>query len=209
MFKFRLKSTFITLLLVTLAFSAGLVTNHLRFANAEQQRDAYANQILEILAGGSPTGVYSQPNLQAPNLEQVDILLWGDRVLWDGVTSEQDSNGNRWIKVYIAEGKTGWIVANIADVNVKLKISSATYTTPSIAVGKTVTITQDGDNANFRTDPTVIPGAENRIRGLSAGETLIVVAGPYQAEYFIWWQLQDAQGQTGWLVDVEGWLISN
>lgn len=207
--KLRLKSMTVTFLMIVVAFAAGMAANQLHFAKAEPRQDAYANQVLEILAGGSPTGIYSQPNPTDPNTTQLDVVLWGDRVLWDGVTSQQDSGGNRWIKVSIAEGQTGWMVANIADVNVKLKISTAVYTTPGIAIGKTITVTQAGDNANFRTEPTVIPGAANRIRGVTAGETLTVLAGPYQAEYFIWWQFQDASGQQGWIVDIEDWFQVN
>jgi hypothetical protein len=195
--------------LIALAFIAGTLTNHLPFAGAEPANDGYRNQIIEILEGGSPTGIYSVPNTSDPDIEQVDVLRWGDRVMWDSSTEQNDTAGNRWIEVAIAEGEKGWMIANVADVNVKLRISSATYTTTGIEVGATVTVTEQGDQANFRSEPTVIPGRENILRFVDAGETLQVVGGPYQAEYFIWWQYEDSSGQVGWIVDVEGWFQPN
>ncbi len=196
-----------TVMLVLVAFVAGVAVNHLRMAQADTSNDGYSNQIIEILQAGSPAGVYSQPDLT--DTQQVDVLLWGDRVMWDGATQQTDTAGNRWIKVSIAEGVSGWIIANLADVNVKLKVSSATYTTPGMEIGKTVTVTATGDQANFRSGATVLPGRDNIVRLVNAGETLTIVGGPYQAQYFVWWQYQDAAGQTGWIVDIEGWFQVN
>ncbi|MCB9436008.1 MAG: hypothetical protein H6673_03330 [Anaerolineales bacterium] len=204
-----LKKRLVMAVLVVVAFAAGMAVNHLRFANADTAHDGYSNQVIEILEGGSPTGVYTTPDLTSPTIDQVDVLLWGDRVMYDGVTTQNDSQGNRWIFVALAEGKTGWMIANFADANSKVKISSAVYTTPGMAVGKTVTVTTLGDQANFRSTASVLPGKDNIIRLVNAGETLTVVGGPYQAQYFIWWEYEDANGQSGWIVDIEGWFQVN
>ncbi len=202
-----LKTRFPTAILVVAAFVAGIVVStQLNLVQADTSNDGYSNQIIEILEAGSPTGVYSQPDATSSSTQQVDLLRWGDRVMWDGLTSSTDASGNRWIRVAIGEGVTGWMIANLADNGVKLKISSPIYTTPSMDVGKSVVVTQAGHHANFRTDPTTIPGRNNIIRLVEAGETLVVVGGPYQAEYFVWWQYQDADGQRGWIVDIESWF---
>lgn len=204
----RLQKTHVaTAILIMAAFVAGVViSTQLSLVQADTRNDGYSNQVIEILEAGSPTGVYSQPDATSASTQQVDLLRWGDRVMWDGVTSSTDGAGNRWIRVAIGEGVTGWMIANLADNGVKLKISSPIYTTPSMAVGKTAVVTQMGNHANFRTDPTVIPGRDNIMRLVEAGEQLVVVGGPYQAEYFVWWQYQDANGQRGWIVDIEGWF---
>jgi hypothetical protein len=129
--------------------------------------------------------------------------------MWDAATQQNDELGNRWIKVSLAEGLSGWIIANLQDQDVKLKGSEATYTTPDLEVGKSVTVTQQGDHANFRSEADVVPGRDNIIRFVEAGEVLTVVGGPFQSQYFIWWQYQDASGQRGWIVDIEGWFAVN
>lgn len=165
--------------------------------------DSYNNQVIEISSAASPDDpvwVYEEPD---PDSAQVDRLLWGDRVLWRG-TEQQDANDNRWIYVGLSEGVSGWMQANLTDVSSgRLLISDATYTTPGIELGATVTVSPDGAAANFRAAPSV--SAENQ-RKVQAGETLTVVGGPYQNELFIWWQYEDAEGNTGWIVDIQGWL---
>ncbi len=204
-----LPQRFVLPLLLVIAFTGGILVNQLRFAEAETSQVGNSNQVLEILEGGTGTEVFSMPSQTDPNSEVVDVLLWGDRVMWDAVTQEIDDLNNRWIKVSLAEGVSGWIIANAQDNGVKLQFSSATYTTPGIEVQKSVTVTQQGDHANFRSEANVIPGRDNIIRFVEAGEVLTVVGGPYQSQYFIWWQFQDASGQRGWIVDVEGWLEIN
>jgi hypothetical protein len=199
---------FVLPLMLVIAFAAGFVVNQIRFAQAGTSEVGYRNQIYEVLEGGTRMEVYSMPSQTDPNSEVIDILLWGDRVMWDLETEQQDELGNRWIKVSMAEGISGWIIANL-DQATLLKGSEATYTTPGIEVGKSVTVTQQGDHANFRSEADVIPGRDNIIRFVEAGEVLTVEGGPYQSQYFIWWQYQDASGQRGWIVDIEGWFAVN
>lgn len=191
-------------LVIVVAFCSGMVANHLRTAQAEPARDGLNNQILEISSGATadnPVVVYALPVVDTAAI--VDTLLWGDRVLWRGV-EQTDAAGVRWREVDLAEGVTGWITASLEDLNNnRLIIGDALFTTPTIRVGATVTVTESGAGANFRENPSV---AANRVRKLTAGESLTVVSGPYQAEYFIWWQFQDASGATGWVVDIIDWF---
>jgi hypothetical protein len=190
-------------LVIVGAFFSGMVANHLRTAQAEPARDGLNNQIIEVSSGATavnPVVVYALPD---DGSTPVDTLLWGDRVLWRGV-EQTDTDGVRWREVDLAEGVTGWITASLDDLNNnRLIIGDALFTTPTIRVGATVTVTESGTGANFRENPSV---AANRVRKLTAGESLTVVGGPYQAEYFIWWQFQDASGATGWVVDIIDWF---
>jgi hypothetical protein len=191
-------------LVIVAAFFSGMVANHLRTAQAEPARDGLNNQIIEISSAVTPDNpvvVYTLP-VADPNAV-VDTLLWGDRVLWRGV-EQTDPAGVRWREVDLAEGVTGWITSSLEDLNNnRLRLGDALFTTPTIRVGATVTVTESGAGANLRENPSV---AANRVRKLTAGESLTVVGGPYQAEYFIWWQLQDASGATGWVVDIIDWF---
>lgn len=189
--------------LIVIAFLAGTMVNNWRAVQAEPNRDGFSNQIIEISSGvtrDNPVVVYTLPDVTS---QKIDTLLWGDRVLYRGV-EQTDPAGVRWRQVDLAEGVTGWITASLEDLNAKrLVISDAVFTTPSIGVGVSFTVAADGAGANLRENPSV---AANRVRKLTAGETLTVIAGPYQAEYFIWWQVQDASGAIGWVVDIQAWF---
>ncbi|MCQ3929035.1 MAG: hypothetical protein DPW16_01130 [Chloroflexi bacterium] len=193
-------------LVIVAAFLAGTVANQFQAAQAEPNRDGFSNQIIEISSGvtrDNPVVVYALPDSTS---QKLDTLLWGDRVLYRGI-EQTDPAGVRWRQVDLAEGITGWITASLDDLNTKrLVISDAVFTTPGIGVGVTITVAADGAGANLRENPTV--GA-TRVRKLTAGETLTVVAGPYQAEYFVWWQVQDASGAMGWVVDVQAWFTAS
>lgn len=182
------------------AFLGGMAAQHLHFAQAETSEQGLTTVVYEILAGGSPTVARTEPNDAAA---EVDVLRWGDRVLWDGQTQQTDANGGRWIRVFTATGELGWIPANIADINTRLRASTATYLTGGIQVGGTVTVTNLGNRANFRDDHST---QAELIREVEAGEVLTVVGGPYSAELLMWWQLEDVNGNTGWIVDVQDWF---
>lgn len=182
------------------AFGAGMVAQHLQQAEADTSQQGLTTVVYEILAGGSPTIARVEPNEAAA---EVDTLRWGDRVLWDGQTQQTDANGSRWIRVFTATGELGWIPANIADINTRLRASTATYLTAGIEVGGTVTVTSLGDRANLRTSPST---TSDLVRTVDAGETLTVVGGPYSAEYLMWWQYEDTQGNTGWIIDIQDWF---
>ena len=196
----RLSAISLTLVAV---FVTGVVVGHFQFAQADTSSQGLTTVVYEILAGGSPTIARSEPNDTSIAL---DTLHWGDRVLWDGQTSQNDTVGNRWIRIFLADGSLAWIPANFSDINVRIKGGSSTYLTAGIQVGGTVTVTNIGNRANLRINPSV--GAD-LIREVEAGDVLTVVGGPVQAEYLMWWQYQDAAGNTGWVVDVEGWFQAN
>ncbi len=193
----------LTVLALVAVFAAGVVVGHLQFAQAEPEPQALNTVVYEILAGGSPTIARAEPNNSAAEL---DTLRWGDRVLWDGQSSQTDAAGNRWIRVFLADGTRGWIPANFQDAGTRINASSATYLTAGIEVGGTVTVTNTGNRANLRTEPTV---TADLIREVQAGDVLQVVGGPYQTEYLMWWQFQDSEGNTGWIIDVQAWFQPN
>ncbi len=185
---------------LAIAFVGGLWAQHLHFAQADTTQQGLTTVVYEILAGGSPTVARIEPNDAAA---EVDALRWGDRVLWDGQTQQTDANGSRWIRVFTATGELGWIPANIADINTRLRASTATYLTGGIQVGGTVTVTNLGNRANFRAEPST---EADFIREVEAGEVLTVVGGPYSAEYLMWWQYEDTQGNIGWIIDIQDWF---
>lgn len=193
----------LTLLALSAVFAAGVVVGHLQFAQAQPEPQALNTVVYEILAGGSPTAARAEPN---NNAAELDTLRWGDRVLWDGQTSQTDSAGNRWIRVFLADGTRAWIPANFQDAGTRINSSSATYLTAGIEVGSSVTVSNLGNRAKLRSEPTV---TSELIREVQTGDVLQVVGGPYQAEYLMWWQYQDAEGNTGWIIDVQGWFTLN
>lgn len=186
-------------------FVAGSVFNSQPNAKTAESAlyDGDNNQIIEIGSGvttDNPVLVFQSPDITA---QQVDRLLWGDRVMWRGV-EQKDASDNRWINVYLSEGVSGWMIANLTDQSSgRIKLGSALYTTPGINVGSIISVTADGAAANMRQYPTV---AAEIVRKVQAGEQLTVIAGPYASEYFIWWQYTDASGNQGWIVDVQNWF---
>ncbi len=192
--------------LVVLGFMAGLVYQDMSQPTDVAESALYdggTNQIIQMgpsVTTDNPVYVYTSASTGG---EAVDRLLWGDRVLYRG-TNTTDAQGNQWFAVSLAEGVSGWMIVNGTDISSGRFLSvSPIYTTPGLGVGSSVAVTAEGAGANFRTDPSV---SGERNRGLQAGETLTVSAGPYQNEYSIWWQLTDSEGNSGWVVDIEGWL---
>ncbi|MBI5929354.1 MAG: SH3 domain-containing protein [Chloroflexi bacterium] len=191
--------------IIVAAFLAGTVVNQFRTVQAEPNREGFSNQIIEISSSVTPDNPVVVYTLPDPTSLKIDTLLWGDRVLYRGV-EQTDPAGVKWRQVDLAEGVTGWITASLDDFNTKrLVFGDAVFTTPGIGVGTTITVSADGAGANLRENPSV---AATRVRKLTAGEVLTVVAGPYQAEYFVWWQVQDASGALGWVVDVQSWFAA-
>ena len=196
----------VPMLLVMLGFVAGLAYQDMSQPNGVAESALYdggTNQVIQMgapVTTANPVYVYSSASTDG---EVVDRLLWGDRVLYRG-TNTTDALGNQWFAVSLAEGVSGWMIVNSTDISGGRYLNvSPIYTTPGLGVGSNVAVTAEGAGANYRTDPSV---SGERVRGLQAGETLSVSAGPYQNEYFVWWQLTDSSGNTGWVVDIDGWL---
>jgi hypothetical protein len=205
----RLRTILIPVILVSIGMVAGSFIQNARQARPAESAlyDGFNNLVFEVGPSGTtsnPVLVFTEPSADS---QQIDRLLWGDRVLWRGSGFEQqDSDGNRWAYVSLSEGVSGWIIANIEDQSSgRLLTSEATYTTPGIEVGATIQVTTDGAGANFRSAPSV---SAERLRGLQAGETLEVVSGPYQNELFVWWQYRDSGGNLGWVVDIQNWFVA-
>ena len=191
----------VAIVVVCAIFVSGVLIGHFNAAEAEPEEQGLLTLVFQILAEGTPTIARAEPRADAA---EVDTLLWGDRVLWDGQTEQTDTSGNRWIRVYLADGSIAWIPANFADVTAgRLKQESATYLTAGIAVGTTVTVTNTGNLANLRAEPSV---SSDLLRQVQAGDVLTVIGGPYAAEYLMWWQYRDANGNTGWIIDIEDWF---
>lgn len=185
------------------AFLAGALLNPFTQADADTPAQGGAgNIVLEVSSIGTssnPILVYESPDATSTVIVR---LLWGDRVLWTGEETT-DSNNNRWVKIYLPEGVAGWSPWNAFAQPSPFLNWVAVYTTPGMDIGKTIRITNDGNAANFRQNPGI---QATRIRKLTAGETLTVIGGPYQTQYYIWWKLADSTGTEGWLVDVQNWF---
>lgn len=199
----KLRRMIATMTLLMAVFVVGVFVGHSQFAQAEPEGQALNTVVYEILAGGSPTVARTEPNNSAA---EIDTLRWGDRVLWDGQTSQNDAAGNRWIRVFLANGAQGWIPANFQDAGTRINSSSSTYLTAGITLGGAVTVTNPGNLANMRAEPST---SAELVRQVQTNEVLQVVGGPYQAEYLMWWQYQDSQGNIGWIIDVQDWFQPN
>jgi hypothetical protein len=189
-------NTLIWIALVGLAFVLGMLlatpydATHADFLS----RDGYNNLVLEITQAGAGLKARAEPSTAA---RELDTLLWGDRVLWTGQATNAD--GYRWLRVAIGDGRTAWIV-DVSGWTVEI---DPVYTTPDMGRGAVVRITQAGDASHCRMLPS---SASTEYETMSAGDQMTVIGGPYQAEYWIWWQYRLGNGFECWIVDVPGWI---
>ncbi|HEX3050616.1 MAG TPA: serine/threonine protein kinase [Aggregatilineaceae bacterium] len=153
--------------------------------------------VLEITQAGSPLNARESPSTNAPIIRR---LYWGDRVLWTG--ERRDGEGYGWYEVRLANGETAYIVD---DARFTVERDPAA-TTSGAVIGVTIQILSDGDGAYVQPEPSVEPDA---IKTLHTGDVLEVVGGPVYGEYYLWWNVRTADGQTGWLVDVPNWWVVN
>ena len=177
------------------AFVAGAVIaapHHATHASPPPQQ--FNNQVLEVSAAGAGLRVRDAPN---PDAGVIGALYWGDRVLWTG-NSAMDGT-QRWLKITMRDGQTGWI----SDINGWTTVTSPVYTTPGIGIGALVSITTQGDGAHCRAIPSA---SSSESQTMNMGDPATVIGGPYQAEYWIWWQYRLNSGQECWIVDVPGWI---
>jgi len=72
----------------------------------------------------------------------------------------------------------------------------------SFYVGERLLITPAGVNLNLR-DAPALDGAI--LRQLQPGDVITILAGPVEADGYTWWQMQTADGITGWAVNIPEW----
>lgn len=181
--------------LLALAFLAGMALDQRESTtHADSQRDGYNNMVLEITEEAGPVPVYAQPTFGSAEL---DTLYWGDRVLWTGESRIVGSTS--WIKVGIGDGRTGWMVDGAGWT----VVADAVFTTPGMGTGAVVAVTREGSGSNCRVEPT---SSATRAQTMALGEQMTVIGGPYQAEYWIWWQYELASGSRCWIIDIPGWF---
>lgn len=150
--------------------------------------------VLEVTQAGSPLTAFAGVSRAS---DELDDLLWGDRVLWTG--NRINNETLPWLEVTLGSGATAYVV----ETSGALTVRNPGYQTPGLDVGDTIRITQAGDRMNLRTDTSTY---SELIRALLAGDTMTVIGGPVYSEYYIWWQLRLPTGETGWAVDVPGWF---
>ena len=69
-------------------------------------------------------------------------------------------------------------------------------------LGYLYSITTEGDNLNFRTQPSA---NGDILRRLHTGEWFAVVDGPILAEDYVWWKVKMEDDTEGWIVEMPGW----
>ncbi|WP_119067250.1 SH3 domain-containing protein [Aggregatilinea lenta] len=179
---------------VAAAFVLGLTIHPDRTTLANEHGDGFQNRVLEVTASGAGLNVRTAPSQSA---DVVDTLYWGDRVLWTGQST--DAETYRWLKVGLGTGTTGWIV----DSDGWLIQMDPVYTTPGMGLNAVVQITQMGDESHCRAVPSA---SAEEAQTMQAGDQAVVIGGPYQAEYWVWWQYELASGYHCWIVDIPGWF---
>ena len=179
---------------VVAAFVLGLAIQPDRATFADEHRDGFQIRVMEVTASGAGLNVREGPS-QAANT--IDTLYWGDRVLWTGQSTDAESY--TWLKVGLGTGQTGWIV----DSDGWLIEMDPVYTTPGMGLNAVVQITQMGDESHCRAVPSA---ASAEAQTMQAGDQAAVIGGPYQAEYWMWWQYELASGYHCWIVDIPGWF---
>lgn len=186
------KSRLVWFVCIGFAFVFGLIAADPD--QSSQARDGWSNSVLEITQSGAGLAVRSSPDTSA---HELDTLYWGDRVLWTG--DQASGDGYTWLKVGISDGRTGWM----ADVDGWTIVMDPVYTTPGMGVGAQVRVTWEGDASHCRALPSA---SSTEYRTLQENDRLTVMAGPYQAEYWVWWQYRLSSGFECWIVDVPGWF---
>ena len=71
-----------------------------------------------------------------------------------------------------------------------------------LSLGYSYSITAEGDNLNFRMQPSV---NGEIIKKLNAGEWFGVVDGPVFSDGYIWWKVKTEEDIEGWIVEMPGW----
>ena len=189
---FKLLSRCVPLALV---FVLGLVlAGPMQSILADTNRDGFNNTVLEITQAGSDLNVRE---FASQNARSLDALYWGDRVLWTGQSTVAE--GYTWLKVAIGDGRTGWIV----DVRGWTVTMDPVYTTPGMGQGATVRVAPDGGGSHCRAIPSA---SSTEFQTMQTNDQVTVIGGPYQAEYWVWWQYRLGNGYQCWIVDVPGWF---
>ncbi|MBN1202977.1 MAG: SH3 domain-containing protein [Anaerolineae bacterium] len=184
------------LVLVALALVLGLVSAAPQQAiHADfMSRDGYNNLVLEITAAAGGVDVHSTPSQTGA---RIDTLWWGDRVLWTGEAATAE--GYRWIKVGIGSGSTGWM-QDTPGWTIEM---DPVYTTPGMGSGARVQVTSSGAGSHCRDWPS---SEATEVEMVDDSDMMTVVGGPYQAEYWMWWEYRLANRSQCWIVDVPGWF---
>ncbi|CAG0973632.1 serine/threonine-protein kinase PpkA [Anaerolineae bacterium] len=145
--------------------------------------------ILEVTEAGTRLIARTTPSRSA---RQLDLLLVGDRILWKGIRVDG------YLEVYLGDGSKAYVTDDpsyVAEVNLS-------DMTPNLRVGAFIRITAEGNGMHMRTNTSV---HAQEVLTLRANQTLEVIGGPKQAEYYLWWQLRLPDGRTGWAVNVPHW----
>lgn len=116
----------------------------------------------------------------------------GDRVLWKG------KRVNGYLEIYLSNGTQAYVTDDPRYVS---EVTLSEMTT-NLRVGVNIRITSDGDGMHLRTSPSVYA---RELSTLTTNQTLKVIGGPKEAEYYLWWQLRLSDGRTGWAVNVPKW----
>ncbi len=73
---------------------------------------------------------------------------------------------------------------------------------PHLQLGGTYTLTTAGADLHLREAPSL---DAKIIQKLKTGDTVTILEGPVEADYYYWWRMRTADSVVGWAVDVLGW----
>ena len=71
-----------------------------------------------------------------------------------------------------------------------------------LSLGFPYTITAEGDNLNFRTEPSI---NGEILKRLHTGEWFAVIDGPKVVDNQVWWKVKIEDDTAGWIVEMPGW----
>ena len=74
---------------------------------------------------------------------------------------------------------------------------------PNLGIGQQYTITEAGAFLNLRTGHSL---DEQILKKLPAGELIMVLEGPVDAEGYYWWKIRTQDGTEGWAVEQSNWF---
>jgi WD40 repeat protein len=75
-----------------------------------------------------------------------------------------------------------------------------------LSLGYPYTITSEGDNLNFRIEPSM---NGEMIKKLRAGDWFGIIDGPKIVDGYVWWKVKIADDTEGWIVEMPAWYEFN
>jgi hypothetical protein len=155
-----------------------------------QYQPKFTDVVLEVASNG--VNVFQS----AGAVKVQRVLGQGERVLWDGTSTQ--INGRTWIPIYLVDALVlGWATPD----NDALYQVDTFRLSPNMEIGASGVLAQPRtvyDSVSL-TSQSIGPNGAPLVA--PAGASFRVIQGPVYEKLYVWWRVQLAGGQTGWIID--------